>query len=199
MTACGNFVLTLYSPCEIHFSLWVMHILIPSSYGARLMNKATILCNKLGAPKDPSPKRPSLMKAVTSHTSQRPSTSNSKAQKPRRTLERVLTNERAASQRPPPKLSRSVTEPALPQLKREASDVSLSTIPHNTVAMHKRREVDLHASSQATEARLKQKARVKSELEAAITALKRPNPRMAVKELVEDADKRVASSRSRSK
>ena len=69
------------------------------------------------------------------------------------------------------------------------------------VAMHKRygqREVDLHAASQATEAKLKKKAKVEQELQNAITALKKPNPRIAVKELVEDAERRVAASRSRS-
>lgn len=67
--------------------------------------------------------------------------------------------------------------------------------------MHKRysqREVDLHATSRATEAKLKQKARVEQELQGAIAALKKPNPRMAVKELVEDAEKRAAAPHSRS-
>ena len=87
-------------------------------------------------------------------------------------------------------------------MKREKSDTSLAAIPLNRVAMHKRysqREVDLHAASQATEAKLKQKAKVEQELQSAIAALKKPNPRMAVKELVEDAEKRVAGARSRSK
>ncbi len=123
------------------------------------------------------------------------------ARKPRRTLERVLTDERSASQRPP-SLSRSATEPTLPKLKREVSDVTLSSIPLNRVAMHKRysqREVDLNAASQATEAKLKKKAKVEQELHSAIAALKKPNPRMAVKELVEDAEKRVAGPHPKSK
>lgn len=37
------------------------------------------------------------------------------------------------------------------------------------------------------------------ELQGAIAALKRPNPRMAVKELVEDAEKRTAGSILRSR
>ncbi len=63
---------------------------------------------------------------------------------------------------------------------------------------YSQREVDLHAASQATEAKLKKKAKIDYELQSAIAALKKPNPRMAVKELVEDAEKRVAGSRSRS-
>ena len=86
-------------------------------------------------------------------------------------------------------------------MKHEVSDVSLSSIPLNRVAMHKRysqREVDLHAASQVTDAKLKKKAKIDQELRSAIAALKKPNPRMAVKELVEDAEKRVAGSHSRS-
>ena len=63
---------------------------------------------------------------------------------------------------------------------------------------YSQREVDLHAASQAMEAKLKKKAKIDHELQSAIAALKKPNPRMAVKELVEDAEKRVAGSRSRS-
>ena len=63
---------------------------------------------------------------------------------------------------------------------------------------YSQREVDLHAASQATEAKLKKKVKIDQELQSAIAALKKPNPRMAVKELVEDAEKRVAGSRSRS-
>ena len=68
--------------------------------------------------------------------------------------------------------------------------------------MHKRysqREVDFCAASQATEAKLKQKTKVEQELQSAIAALKKPNPRMAVKELVEDAERRSIGSRSRSR
>ncbi len=86
-------------------------------------------------------------------------------------------------------------------MKREESDISLSSIPLNRVAIHKRysqREVDLNAASRATEAKLKRKAKVDQELQGAIAALKRPNPRMAVKELVEDAERRTAESHSRS-
>lgn len=63
---------------------------------------------------------------------------------------------------------------------------------------YSQREVDLHAASQAMEAKLKKKAKIDHELQSAIAALKKPNPRMAVKELVEDAEKRATGSRSRS-
>lgn len=173
------------------------------SYGARLPELTTLLCQKLGGSKQPSPRRPPLAKCASSYGSIKPGASLQRQQirRPRRTLERVLTDERTASQKPPPSLPRSATDPVLPQVKREVSDTSLSSIPLNRVAMHKRysqREIDLHATSQAAEAKLKKKTRVEQELRGAIAALKRPNPRMAVKDLVEYAERRAAASHSRS-
>ena len=199
-----------YSLCEFHFHSVCKYFITESySYGARLPELTTLLCKKLGGPKKPSPRRPPLAKSASScaslklGASLKPGASVQRQQlrKPRRTLERVLTDERSASQKPPPSLSRSVTAPVLPQVKREVSDTSLSSIPLNRVAMHKRysqREVDLYATSQAAEAKLKKKARVEQELQDAIAALKKPNPRMAVKELIEDAERRATASHSRS-
>ena len=176
------------------FSLLPLRSLVAEydSYGARLPDLTTLLCKKLGGPKQTPPRRPPLAKSASSYASLKPGVSVQRhpTRKHRRTLERVLTDERFASQKPPPSLSRSATDPVLPQVKREVSDTSLSSIPLNRVAMHKRygqREVDFPTRSQATEAKLKKKARVERELQGAIAALKKPNPRMAVKELVEDA------------
>lgn len=166
-----------------------------------------MLCQKLGGPKVQSPTRPPLSKAMSSSrlaekpgaaTTQRPP-----MKKPRRTLERVLTEERISRSRPP-SLSRSATDSALPGLKREVSDTSLSTIPLNRVALQKsqrysQREVDLKVVTQAAEAKLKKKAKIEQELQGAIAALKKPNPRMAVRELVEAAEKRAIGTSSRSK
>ncbi|KAK0509818.1 hypothetical protein JMJ35_008212 [Cladonia borealis] len=183
-----------------HLQQFCVDVVLPF-YAARLPDLTALLCEKLGGPKQPSPRRPTLTKAPTSHSGHKTGTTGQRLQnrKPRRTLERVLTEERSGSQKPP-SLLRSATDPVLPQLKREASDTSLSSIPLNRVAMQKRysqREVDLHAASQATEVKLKKKAKIDHELQSAIAALKKPNPRMAVKELVEDAEKRVAGSHSR--
>ena len=177
------------------------------SYGGRLPEKTAMLCQKLGGPKVQSPTRPPLSRAISSSrltektgasTAQRPQT-----KKPRRTLERVLTEEKISRSRPP-SLSRSVTDSALPGLKREVSDTSLSTIPLNRVALQKsqrysQREVDLKTVTQAAETKLKKKAKIEQELQGAIAALKKPNPRMAVKELVEAAERRAIGSSSRSK
>lgn len=121
--------------------------------------------------------------------------------KPRKTLERVLTDEASAPQRPQPSLLRSDTDSMIPRLKRETSDISLAAIPLDRVGIQKskrfsQREVDLSAVSQVTEAKLKKKASVEQELKGAIAALKRPNPRLAVKELMESAERRAAGSGS---
>ena len=166
-----------------------------------------MLRRKLGGTKTPSPMRPPLVKAASSsQLAQKPGTTTkaSGLRKPRATLERVLTDERNASQRRAPGLSRSNTDSALPGLKREVSDTSLTAISLNRVALHKskrysQREVDPRGVSQTLEARLKKKASVEQELQGAIATMKRPNPRMAVKELVEAAERRVAGSHSRSK
>lgn len=114
-----------------------------------------------------------------------------------------MTDERLASRRPTPSLSRSATDSVLPGLKRESSIVSLYAIPPTKVDLQKsrrynQREVDLGATTQAHDAKLKKKAKVEQELQGAIAALKKPNPRMAVKEFVEAAERRAAASSLRS-
>lgn len=176
-------------------------------YGARIPETTNMLRKRLGGAKTPSPVRPTLAKAVSSsHQHHKSGTAMKRpgALRHRRTLERVLTDEKTASQRRAPALSRSITDSALPGLKCEASDTSLSSIPLNRLALHKsrrysQREIDLNAVSQAAEAKLQRKASTEQELQKAIATLKKPNPRMAVKELVDEADKRAAGSHNRSK
>ncbi|SLM40995.1 DNA replication regulator Sld3 [Lasallia pustulata] len=173
-------------------------------YGARLPDLSATICQKLGGPTIPSPVRKPLAKAAsTSHVLPRPGAPMQRPQmrKPRKTLERVLTDEASAPQRPQPSLLRSATDSMIPRLKRETSDISLAAIPLDRVGIQKskrlsQREVDLSAVSQVTEAKLKKKASVEQELKGAIAALKRPNPRLAVKELMESAERRAAGSGS---
>lgn len=177
-----------------------------ASYGGRLPETSNMLRQKLGGTKTPSPMRPPLVKAASSsQLAKKPGTTikGPGVRKPRATLERVLTDERTASQRRVPGLSRSKTDSALPGLKREVSDTSLTAISLNKVALHKskrysQREVDPRGLFQAVEAKLKKKASVEQELRGAIATMRRPNPRMAVKELVDTAERRVAGSHSRS-
>lgn len=180
------------------------------SYSARLPILSAKVCQKFGGPTSLSPSRPSLRRAATSsEITQKPGAEIRRPpqlRQPRRTLERVLTeqklrDQRSAPRKPAPSLSRSTTEPVLPRLKRECSEISASSIPLYNVALSKarrysQREVDLGTVSQSNESKLKRTAQMEKELRDAIAALKRPNPRMAVKELVEDAEKRTAAGAS---
>lgn len=111
----------------------------------------------------------------------------------------MLTDDKMTQRRRVASFSRSSTEPSLPRLKREASELSLSAVPSldSKPRRFSQREVDLRAVSQATENRIKKKARIESELQNAISVLKKPNARMAVKDLVDAADHRVTDSQSR--
>ena len=159
---------------------------------------SNLLCQKLGGPKDPSPKRlPTMDLEFMSKAATRPGAPllRQKSRKSRRTLERVLTDDKARHTSQKPSLSRSATEPLL-QVKREVSDTTLSSIPLNKVVMSKRytqREVDLRAASQATEARHKKKVAIQQELQGAIAAIKRPNPKLAGVEFVESVERRQAN------
>lgn len=127
---------------------------------------------------------------------------HSKSRKP---LERVLTDNKAKSRKPPATLTRSATDSAVPGLKHELSEMALSSIPATRPSLqeskrYSQREVDLTAVSQATQVKLQKKAAIEQELQGAIAAMKKPNPRMAVKDLVEASDKRAAVAlKSRSK
>lgn len=206
LTIYGISVSTLYCHCEFMDRKCMRRRAKLHSYAARLPEVSRTLCKKLGGPLPHSPARPTLRKAASSSLKQqRPGVAVNRPQprEARRTLERVLTDEKS-SRRPSPALSRSATDSFLPHLKREPSDVSLSNVPVNRSTFHKsnrysQREVDLAAVSQAAEAKAKKKANVEQELQGAIAALKKPNPRMAVKEFVETAERRAAGARPRSK
>ncbi|MCJ1400190.1 hypothetical protein MMC11_003394 [Xylographa trunciseda] len=163
------------------------------------------ICQKLGGPLITSPARIPLHRASASSRDIPKPGANVQGANPksRRPLQRVLTDDKFARRKCHPTLARSATDPALPGIKRELSDLALSTIPTSRPSLqhskrYSQREVDLTAVSQATEAKLQRKAAIEQELQGAIAALKRPNPRMAVKELVDSAERRVAGvSKSR--
>lgn len=168
------------------------------SYGARLPDVSALLCQKFGGPKNPSPKRPppTDLKAA-SQENMKPGAPipRSGSRKHRRTLERVLTDDRSRHKRQLPTLARSATEPIL-QVKREVRDTSLSSIPLNKVPISKRytqREIDLQAASQNTKSKHK-KMKLDQELQGAIAAIKRPDPKMAGREFVETVEKRQGGS-----
>ena len=181
-------------------------MLIFPSYATRLPELYISVCRKLGVAL-PSPPRPQLKRSATSsRTATKPGTALQQPQtkRPRKTLERVLTDDRMATKRPSATLSRSATDSALPSFKRELSEVSLSAVPPYRPSIqesrrYSQREVDLTAVTQATEAKIQRKAAIEKELKGAIATLKRPNPRMAVQELVDSADQRMANVHSKSR
>jgi DNA replication regulator SLD3 len=191
---------------------------ITCSFSSRLPERCAAINRKLGGPVVVSPQRPKLSKAASfSDAPSRPGAATKRPVpvKPRRSLQRVLTDERErrSMSRGPNKaiaLMRSATMPALPGTKREASEApSLSSIPaadSQTLEANRggllktkrffQREIDL--SSLAPEAggntKAKKQAIIEAELKEAISALKKPNRELAGKSLAETAEKRSASA-----
>ncbi|KAI9883545.1 MAG: hypothetical protein M1823_004687 [Watsoniomyces obsoletus] len=180
-------------------------------YGARLPEQCAAINRKLGGPSVPSPVRPSLKdKKRHSDSARRRGgvTKRTVAAKPQRTLERVLTDDRiaqaAASRRSSviPSLKRSATAPAAPRLKREGTGTPVpgrdtpAPPPSRGGVMDTRRlsqrEVEIHRA----ETKRRKQAAVEEQLKGAITALKKPNRSLAVRDYAESCDRRVLSSTS---
>lgn len=192
------------------------------SFAARLPDRCATINRKLGGPVVVSPPKPRLHKAAsTSNVLSRPGAATKRAvpAKPRRSLQRVLTDERdrrSVSHGPgrPISLMRSATAPIIPGLKREASEApSLGSIPSadaQSVQANRsgvlnskkfsRREIDMSTLAPKVTARRKAQVNIEAELKEAISALKKPNRELAGKVLAETAEKRSAlAPHSRSK
>ena len=165
-----------------------------------------------------SPPKPRLSKSAPySSAPSRPGAATKRPvpAKPRRSLQRVLTDdrERRSISRGPNtsraiSLMRSATMPVVPGLKREASEApSLSSIPAAdslsleanrggmlNLKRFSRREVDLNSLAPEANSEAKKQANIDAELKDAISALKRPNRELAGKVLVETAEKRSTSA-----
>lgn len=191
-------------------------VIIPF-YASRLPDQCKTIKKKLGGASEVSPSRP-VPKLKASG-----STSGSKGQsgvgdgkktqpqpKPRRTLQRVLTDEQTpASQRSRhPSLIRSSTTPALQEVKRESVEPSLPSLGGSVrggIQIARRvdkREVDLNAVAKVHEAKLRKMNTLieqKKELDAAINALRKPNRELVSKEIADQAEKRTFSSSRKSR
>ena len=187
-------------------------------YSSRLPDLSSTICKKLGAAMPPTPVRPPTRNPLHGLKSEgvKPGAAIARpppAKRARKTLERVLTDSqkpslarsRSQSLSAPLSLHRSNSEVILPSVKREVSDQSLASIPLNRVPSihvqkrYSQREVDLCSAAAVTEAKLKRKAAVEQELKGAIAAMKKPNARMAVKELVEASERRKDGLEKRGK
>ena len=175
-----------------------------NSYAARLPDLSAAICRKLGVSVGPSPKRPVLARSLSKSKRKDTEASQDKLMKRRKTLERVLTDDRLTRQGSVASLVRSNTDSAIPRIKREASEVALNEVPatKGIKAMprqYSQREIDLTAVSRAAEARLQRKQLIEQEKNAAIALLKKPNARMAVLDLLESKDQREAEAKARSR
>lgn len=182
-------------------------VIIPF-YASRLPEQCKSIKRKLGGPNLASPPRPTHHSKSSSRTKPGTVAKRPEPQKSRRTLQRVLTDEKAAaSQRGRhPSLARSSTAPSLHEIKRESVEPSLpplNTSVRGGIQVARRvdnREVDLNAVAKQHEAKIKKMNMLmeqKRELDAAINALRRPNRELIAREIAEQTEKRIAGTSSR--
>lgn len=122
-----------------------------------------------------------------------------------KTLERVLTKERmrrSMSRSAPGTIAllRSASVTTIPGLKREASEPLLSMIPKGEPPKSRPPLFSSGATVKPVDdPKARKKAQVEAELKDAISALKKPNRALAVKELADAADKRSLPATSQPK
>ncbi|KAF2422394.1 hypothetical protein EJ08DRAFT_682709 [Tothia fuscella] len=176
-----------------------IEVIIPF-YKSRVPEQAALVNKKFGGPGAASPEKYKLPKP------RKPIENPKQEKRPRQPLHKTPSESFAhhkASR--PPSLARSTTDLGLgaSRLKREESGVSLFDIPASrgpsattSIARLKAQQIDMNAISTATSAKLAQKAHLEEEVKNAINTLKKPNPRQAVKEYVEENEKRSLGSAS---
>ncbi|KAJ6143178.1 DNA replication regulator Sld3 [Penicillium samsonianum] len=179
-------------------------VIIPF-YAARLPDKCKLITRKFGVSGGISPAAKKTQSSSKSHRVE-PGAEVKRQQpapKPRRTLQRVLTDDKAAaSHARHPGLTRSNTAPSQHNAKRDIEPLLptvLSGSVRGGIQKAKRtenREVDLNAVARQHETKLRKVqmlANQKRELDAAIHALRKPNRELVSKDLADDASKRVIS------
>lgn len=181
-------------------------VIIPF-YASRLPDKCKLITRKFGVStsttKQPQVKKAPRRESESAAKRQRQQQSQQQQpQKPRRTLQRVLTDEQSAASRTRhPSLNRSKTAPSKQDDKRDSMEPSLPMVVANVrggIQKAKRvenREVDLNAAARQHETKLKKVQMLvdqKKELDAAIHTLRRPNRELVAKDMVEDAEKRTS-------
>ncbi|KAL4783005.1 DNA replication regulator SLD3-domain-containing protein [Aspergillus varians] len=178
-------------------------VIIPF-YASRLPDRCKSITRKLGVSASTIPSLPKSAKKPRKESGA--ADRNNPSQKPRRTLQRVLTDEQTTTQgRSQPSLHRSITAPSQIETRRETTPLlpTLSSSVRGGIQKAKRaenREVDLFAVARQHETKLKRVqilADQKKELDAAIQALRKPNRELVAKDIAQDADKRTTSSSSR--
>ena len=188
-----------------------VEVIIPF-YMSRIPQHAATINKKLGGPSAPTPAK---RKSTSSRKPGEPAVRPAPEKRPRKSLSRVASDALHHGSRPMPSLARSATDSdaLLAHIKRENSEapVPLDSIPaaklpqprKRTSLMHSisfnRREVDLSAMSQANEAKMRKQADLDEKLREVLTAVKKPNRALAVKEVAESADASFAKATARSR
>lgn len=174
------------------------------SYIARLPEQAKAINKKLGGPTAPSSAKSASTTQKSSSKPGEPQARHPPTKRPRRSLARISTDTAAQATDRPPSLARCATDSlVVPGLKREASETPLAAVPikldrtgslsrssSSTLKRFSQREVDLSAMTAANEAKLRKRATIEEELKSAISALKKPNRGLAVREYVDSTDQR---------
>jgi hypothetical protein len=174
-------------------------------YASRLPEQCKMICRKLGG-SETSPQQPKLASTKSTSTTQIPPGAGGQRRPralPKKTLERVLSDDRSLRHASPPTLVRSATAPLIPRMKRETPETFQR--PASRGALYKsvsfsNREIDLHADARVQETKRRKLARVteqKQELDAAIAALKRPNRTVAAQGLMDEIESRKLESSTR--
>jgi DNA replication regulator SLD3 len=167
-------------------------------YASRLPEQCKMICRKLGGPEiSPQVSKTASTKSIST-TRLPPGAAIQRRPRavPKKTLERVLSDDRSMRHASPPTLTRSATAPLVANIKREPSETFQR--PASRGALHKsvsftNREIDLHADARIQEAKRRKLARVaeqKKELDAAIAALKKPNRTAAAQRLMDEVENR---------
>ncbi|KAK4173016.1 DNA replication regulator SLD3-domain-containing protein [Triangularia setosa] len=175
-----------------------VEIILPF-FAARLPELCDSINRKLGGPVAQSPpkkefvKPAAVSKAKPGAPAKRPAALKRNSD---RSLQRALSNERMrrSVSREPSKaiaLMRSATATAIPGLKREGSEpLLMGMVPRQDKSL---KEKPANVFPHGDDLRTKKKAQVDAELKDAISALKKPNRALAVKEFADAVDKRASA------
>jgi hypothetical protein len=190
-------------------------IIIPF-YMSRIPQQASMVSKRLGGPRGPT-----VLGRKPSDGPNKPGEPASRKvpdKKPRKPLTRVSTDTLNQVGRQVPSLQRSATD-LEPLIKRERSETPrfMADVPPARSRKHapgpvstkrasllhevsfSKREVDLSAMSQASEAKVRKKAEVEQKLRDAISTLKKPNRALAVEDVAKSTDESFAKAIARSR
>ncbi|KAK0669418.1 DNA replication regulator SLD3-domain-containing protein [Cercophora samala] len=175
-----------------------VEIILPF-FAARLPELCDSINRKLGGPVAQSPpkkefvKPAAVSKAKPGAPAKRPAALKRDSD---RSLQRALSNERMrrSVSREPSKaiaLMRSASATAIPGLKREGSEpLLMGMLPRQDKSL---KEKPTNVFPRGEDLRARKKAQVDAELKDAISALKKPNRALAVKEFADAVDKRASA------